>query len=239
MNTPTKMNTFAPTFRYTFDKDTIALLQEFANSHTELSSKEYRRAWSIWIEEQSEPIEREIRRLQHIGCEEDIYKKMYRSVRYYYTKKEERSGNSGEARQSQESHESQEPQQPQESQEPQQPQETPSSHQEDNVASNRKRTYVSISKNFMGIIREQIETQCIGKLIKPSDGFEAFFKLCNETTDDDLITLVNDEISSMVRKVHGAVPLDADNDTIQKFRDEFFQRIKKVYKNKYFQMVKT
>jgi hypothetical protein len=228
MNTlPTKMNTFAPTFRYTFDKDTIALLQEFANSHTELSSKEYRRAWSIWIEEQSEPIEREIRRLQHIGCEEDIYKKMYRSVRYYYTKKEERSGNSGEARQSQES------------QEPQQPQETPSSHQEDNVASNRKRTYVSISKNFMGIIRDQIETQCIGKLLKPSDGFEAFFKLCNETTDDDLITLVNDEISSMVRKVHGAVPLDADNDTIQKFRDEFFQRIKKVYKNKYFQMVKT
>ena len=230
MNTPTKMNTFAPTFRYTFDKDTIALLQEFANSHTELSSKEYRRAWSIWIEEQSEPIEREIRRLQHIGCEEDIYKKMYRSVRYYYTKKEERSGNSGEARQSQES---------QESQQPQQPQETPSSHQEDNVASNRKRTYVSISKNFMGIIREQIETQCIGKLLKPSDGFEAFFKLCNETTDDDLITLVNDEIGSMVRKVHGAVPLDADNDTIQKFRDEFFQRIKKVYKNKYFQMVKT
>ena len=233
MNTPTKMNTFAPTFRYTFDKDTIALLQEFANSHTELSSKEYRRAWSIWIEEQSEPIEREIRRLQHIGCEEDIYKKMYRSVRYYYTKKEERSGNSGEARQSQESQESQE------SQQPQQPQETPSSHQEDNVASNRKRTYVSISKNFMGIIREQIETQCIGKLLKPSDGFEAFFKLCNETTDDDLITLVNDEIGSMVRKVHGAVPLDADNDTIQKFRDEFFQRIKKVYKNKYFQMVKT
>ena len=233
MNTPTKMNTFAPTFRYTFDKDTIALLQEFANSHTELSSKEYRRAWSIWIEEQSEPIEREIRRLQHIGCEEDIYKKMYRSVRYYYTKKEERSGNSGEARQSQESQESQQPQQPQ------QPQETPSSHQEDNVASNRKRTYVSISKNFMGIIREQIETQCIGKLLKPSDGFEAFFKLCNETTDDDLITLVNDEIGSMVRKVHGAVPLDADNDTIQKFRDEFFQRIKKVYKNKYFQMVKT
>lgn len=230
MNTPTKMNTFAPTFRYTFDKDTIALLQEFANSHTELSSKEYRRAWSIWIEEQREPIEREIRRLQHIGCEEDIYKKMYRSVRYYYTKKEERSGNSGEARQSQELHESQEPQQPQE---------TPSSHQEDNVASNRKRTYVSISKNFMGIIREQIETQCIGKLLKPSDGFEAFFKLCNETTDDDLITLVNDEIGSMVRKVHGAVPLNADNDTIQKFRDEFFQRIKKVYKNKYFQMVKT
>ena len=231
MNTlPTKMNTFAPTFRYTFDKDTIALLQEFANSHTELSSKEYRRAWSIWIEEQSEPIEREIRRLQHIGCEEDIYKKMYRSVRYYYTKKEERSGNSGEARQSQES---------QESQQPQQPQETPSSHQEDNVASNRKRTYVSISKNFMGIIRDQIETQCIGKLLKPSDGFEAFFKLCNETTDDDLITLVNDEIGSMVRKVHGAVPLNVDNDTIQKFRDEFFQRIKKVYKNKYFQMVKT
>jgi len=77
------------TSRFVFSEDTVELLSEFAKLHHDDERKEYKAAWQEWIEEPDiKPlIETETERLQSLGFEGDVLDKMFKSVRYYFRKK--------------------------------------------------------------------------------------------------------------------------------------------------------
>uniref|UniRef100_A0A6C0EV82 Uncharacterized protein n=1 Tax=viral metagenome TaxID=1070528 RepID=A0A6C0EV82_9ZZZZ len=74
-------------YRYKFTDDFIAELYKFSKIHQYDERKDFKEAWNIWIEEEAEIVDIEIRRLMNIGYEGNILDKMFKSARYYFRKK--------------------------------------------------------------------------------------------------------------------------------------------------------
>jgi hypothetical protein len=77
----------------------------------------------------------------------------------------------------------------------------------------KRREYISIDKNLLRIIDEDITTNMRIKELKPSEYFENFSKERDELIKDELLRMVNMDIR--------------DEDLIK-------EKIKKTYKNRYF-----
>jgi hypothetical protein len=78
-------------FRYKFDKEVVNEMYKFSKEHKDLSKKDFTDNWERWKISHSEMIQNEVNRLQSIGCTGDIEKKLFRSSRYYLSKKKEES----------------------------------------------------------------------------------------------------------------------------------------------------
>jgi len=78
-------------YRFKFNQDFVEILSEFAKVHQYDDRKDFKEAWNKWTLEYEEVIEREIARLQSNGCQGDIKDKMFKSARYYYRKKTNKS----------------------------------------------------------------------------------------------------------------------------------------------------
>jgi hypothetical protein len=74
-------------FRFKFNEDICEKLNNFAKIHKYDKVKDFKEAWILWVEENNEIIQNEIRFLNNLGYEGDIIDKMYKSARYYYRKK--------------------------------------------------------------------------------------------------------------------------------------------------------
>jgi hypothetical protein len=74
-------------FRYKFTDDFNKELYKFSKIHQYDERKDFKEAWSIWMEEQDDIINHEIRRLTNLGYDGDILDKMFKSARYYFRKK--------------------------------------------------------------------------------------------------------------------------------------------------------
>lgn len=74
-------------YRYKFTDDFTKELYKFSKIHQYDDRKDFKEAWSIWIEEEDEIVSEELRRLTNLGYEGSILDKMFKSARYYFRKK--------------------------------------------------------------------------------------------------------------------------------------------------------
>lgn len=77
----------ATIFRFKFTEDFMADLYKFSKIHQYDHRKDFKEAWSIWIEENDDIIDEEVKRLLDLGYDGDILDKMFKSARYYFRKK--------------------------------------------------------------------------------------------------------------------------------------------------------
>ena len=74
-------------FRYKFTDDFTSELFRFSKVHQYDHRKDFKEAWEIWMEENGDIINIEVRRLTNLGYDGDIIDKMFKSARYYFRKK--------------------------------------------------------------------------------------------------------------------------------------------------------
>lgn len=74
-------------FRYKFTDDFMAELNRFAKIHQYDERKDFKEAWSQWLNDYEDEVSQEVRRLVGLGYEGNIIDKMFKSARYYFRKK--------------------------------------------------------------------------------------------------------------------------------------------------------
>jgi hypothetical protein len=74
-------------YRYKFTHQFIDDLLRFSKIHQYDNKKDFKEAWDIWVNDNEEIIEQEVRILQNLGYNGDIKNKMFKSSRYYFRKK--------------------------------------------------------------------------------------------------------------------------------------------------------
>ena len=72
---------------FDYSNDFANQLFIFAKTHLDDTNKEFKTAWSLWTEANSDQIQKEISRMKDAGYEGNVEDKMYFSARYYYRKK--------------------------------------------------------------------------------------------------------------------------------------------------------
>ena len=75
-------------YRFKFTAEFAIELSNFAKIHELDDRKDFKEAWSNWTEENNEIIEEERRLHEQQGYTGNMMDKMYKSVRYYYRKKD-------------------------------------------------------------------------------------------------------------------------------------------------------
>lgn len=73
--------------RFKFSDNFMNILNQFSKLHQNDNRKDYKDAWKIWCEGNSDAIREECKRLNELGYDGNIQDKMYRSSRYYFRKK--------------------------------------------------------------------------------------------------------------------------------------------------------
>jgi hypothetical protein len=74
-------------YRYKFSNEFTDELYNFSKIHQYDHRKDFKEAWKIWIDDNSELIDDEVNRLTNLGYDGDIIDKMFKSARYYFRKK--------------------------------------------------------------------------------------------------------------------------------------------------------
>ena len=74
-------------FRYKFSNDFTQPLYQFSKIHQYDHRKDFKEAWNIWVEENEDLVNKEVRRLTELDYKGDILDKMFKSARYYFRKK--------------------------------------------------------------------------------------------------------------------------------------------------------
>lgn len=74
-------------YRYKFTNEFTNELFKFSKVHQYDHRKDFKDAWKIWIEENENLVDGEVRRLSNLGYDGDILDKMFKSARYYFKKK--------------------------------------------------------------------------------------------------------------------------------------------------------
>lgn len=74
-------------YRYKFTDEFIEELYKFSKIHQYDERKDFKEAWNVWVQEEEELVNTEVRRLTNLGYEGNILDKMFKSARYYFRKK--------------------------------------------------------------------------------------------------------------------------------------------------------
>ena len=74
-------------YRYKFTEAFMEELYKFSKIHEYDNRKDFKEAWQIWIEEQEDIVDAEVRRLINLGYDGNVIDKMFKSARYYFRKK--------------------------------------------------------------------------------------------------------------------------------------------------------
>jgi hypothetical protein len=74
-------------YRYKFTQEFMNEVYQFAKIHQYDERKDFKEAWEIWMEINSEIINSEVNRLTTLNYQGDIIDKMFKSARYYFRKK--------------------------------------------------------------------------------------------------------------------------------------------------------
>ena len=77
----------ATIYRFKFTEEFMEELHDFSKIHQYDHRKDFKEAWTIWLENNEYLVETEIRRLKNFGYIGDIRDKMFKSARYYLRKK--------------------------------------------------------------------------------------------------------------------------------------------------------
>jgi hypothetical protein len=84
-NSNKKIN--AQIFRFKFTEEFMEELYKFSKIHQYDDRKDFKEAWTNWVDENEELIQEEMDRLHNLGYDGDILDKMFKSARYYFRKK--------------------------------------------------------------------------------------------------------------------------------------------------------
>jgi hypothetical protein len=74
-------------FRFKFNDEIMREIHNFAKIHQFDERKDFKEAWTEWVNENNYIISQETDRLTNLGYEGDIADKMFKSARYYLRKK--------------------------------------------------------------------------------------------------------------------------------------------------------
>jgi len=74
-------------YRYKFTQEFMNEIYQFSKIHQYDERKDFKEAWEIWMEINSELINSEVNRLTNLNYQGDIIDKMFKSARYYFRKK--------------------------------------------------------------------------------------------------------------------------------------------------------
>jgi Fe-S cluster biosynthesis and repair protein YggX len=74
-------------YRYKFTQEFMNEIYQFAKIHQYDERKDFKEAWEIWMETQTELINSEVNRLTTLNYQGNIIDKMFKSARYYFRKK--------------------------------------------------------------------------------------------------------------------------------------------------------
>lgn len=74
-------------YRYEFTSEFMENLSRFSKVHQYDDRKIFKESWELWMQENSEIVNNEIVRLEHLNYTGDILDKMFKSARYYFRKK--------------------------------------------------------------------------------------------------------------------------------------------------------
>lgn len=77
----------AKTYRFKLSDEMCDLLLQFSQQYKFNTKDEFKENWEVWTTEYHDEICQERERLHEMGYDGDIITKMYKSVRYYYSKK--------------------------------------------------------------------------------------------------------------------------------------------------------
>ncbi len=80
-------------FRHEFSDECFKLLKQFSVQNMHLSRKDYKRSWEAFATQHAEFMSQEAARLADSGYTGDVLVKMFKTTRYYLTKKEKRAAN--------------------------------------------------------------------------------------------------------------------------------------------------
>ena len=71
-------------FRYKLSDEIMTCISQFAKIHELDDRHTYKEAWTLWLAENEDEVEREIQRLQQLDYRGDILDKMFKAGRYYF-----------------------------------------------------------------------------------------------------------------------------------------------------------
>jgi hypothetical protein len=74
-------------YRYKFTQEFMDELFQFSKVHQYDDRHSFKDAWEIWIEQNENLVNSEVRRLSNLDYDGDVINKMFKSARYYYRKK--------------------------------------------------------------------------------------------------------------------------------------------------------
>ena len=74
-------------YRYKFRQEFMDEIYQFAKIHQYDERKDFKEAWEVWMEMNSELVNSEVNRLTTLNYQGDIIDKMFKSARYYFRKK--------------------------------------------------------------------------------------------------------------------------------------------------------
>lgn len=74
-------------YRYKFTNEFTEELFKFSKIHQYDHRKDFKEAWEIWMDDNTNLVDDEVRRLSNLGYEGDVIDKMFKSARYYFRKK--------------------------------------------------------------------------------------------------------------------------------------------------------
>lgn len=74
-------------YRFKFTNEFTEELYKFSKIHQYDHRKDFKEAWQIWVDEQDNIVNEEMRRLTNLGYDGNVLDKMFKSARYYFRKK--------------------------------------------------------------------------------------------------------------------------------------------------------
>lgn len=74
-------------YRYKFTNEFTEELFKFSKIHQYDHRKDFKEAWEIWMDNNDDLVDEEVRRLKNLGYEGNVIDKMFKSARYYFRKK--------------------------------------------------------------------------------------------------------------------------------------------------------
>ena len=74
-------------FRFKLTDEIMAHITQFAKIHQFDDRHMYKEAWTIWLNDNRDAIDREVMRLKQMGYQGDVEDKMFKAGRYYFREK--------------------------------------------------------------------------------------------------------------------------------------------------------
>ena len=87
INNDTINNDTINIYRNKFTPEIMTEIYNFSKIHEYDDRKHFKEAWTLWIEENNDLINCELRRLHVLGYNGNFHDKMFKSARYYFRKK--------------------------------------------------------------------------------------------------------------------------------------------------------